>query len=64
MGAAIQGGLVAGLDLGSVLVDITPHMDQMAAEGMRFEHAYVAASSCVPSRNALMTGRHSSPPAC
>jgi len=25
MGAAIQGGLVAGLDLGPVLVDITPH---------------------------------------
>jgi len=25
MGAAIQGGLVAGLDLGHVLVDITPH---------------------------------------
>jgi molecular chaperone DnaK len=25
MGAAIQGGLIAGLDVGSVLVDITPH---------------------------------------
>ena len=25
MGAAIQGGLIAGLDLGPVLVDITPH---------------------------------------
>ncbi len=25
MGAAVQGGLIAGLDVGSVLVDITPH---------------------------------------
>ena len=25
MGAAIQGGLIAGIDVGPVLVDITPH---------------------------------------
>ncbi|MEM8971684.1 MAG: sulfatase [Pseudomonadota bacterium] len=44
---------------GSPIENITPHMDQMAAEGMRFEHAYMVAASCVPSRNALMSGRHS-----
>jgi len=25
MGAAVQGGLIAGVDVGTVLVDITPH---------------------------------------
>lgn len=44
---------------GSRVPDITPHMDQLAAEGLRFAHAYNAAPSCVPSRNAYMTGRHS-----
>ncbi|MEO0586656.1 MAG: sulfatase-like hydrolase/transferase [Planctomycetota bacterium] len=44
---------------GNTLADITPHMDQMAAEGLRFQHAYVVSPSCVPSRNALMTGRFS-----
>jgi N-sulfoglucosamine sulfohydrolase len=45
---------------GSQLKDITPHMDRLSSEGMRFEHAYVAAPSCVPSRTIFMTGRHSS----
>lgn len=44
---------------GSQVPDLTPHMDQLAAEGLRFLHAYNAAPSCVPSRNAFMTGRHS-----
>ncbi len=33
MGAAIQGGLIAGLDLGPVLVDITPHTLGIACIG-------------------------------
>lgn len=36
----------------------TTHLDQMAAEGMRLTSFYVAASSCTPSRAALLTGRY------
>lgn len=35
----------------------TPHLDQMAAEGMRWLQFYSAAPVCTPSRAALMTGR-------
>ncbi|MCH7726871.1 MAG: sulfatase [Planctomycetes bacterium] len=36
----------------------TPHIDRMAAEGMRFTDFYVAASVCSASRAALLTGRY------
>ena len=29
----------------------TPHLDQMAQEGMRFTHFYAGATVCAPSRN-------------
>lgn len=35
----------------------TPHLDKLAAGGMRFEHCY-SLPLCTPSRVALMTGQH------
>ncbi|GGD11846.1 sulfatase family protein [Aquisalinus flavus] len=46
-------------DFGAYGVDIsTPHFDQLARDGVLFDNAYVAASSCSPSRNSLITGRY------
>ncbi len=36
----------------------TPHIDRLAAEGMRFTQAYAGATVCAPSRCSLMTGLH------
>ncbi len=35
----------------------TPHLDRLAAEGMRFTQGYAAAAVCSPSRAALLTGK-------
>lgn len=37
----------------------TPHIDRMAAEGMRFTQAYAGSPVSAPSRATLMTGQHS-----
>lgn len=34
----------------------TPNMDQLAAEGMRFNRAYAASPICTPSRSVMFTG--------
>lgn len=36
----------------------TPHLDRMAAEGMRFTQFYAGSPVCAPSRSVLMTGKH------
>jgi len=36
----------------------TPHMDCLAAEGMRFDRAYTASPVCGPARSALFTGTY------
>ena len=42
---------------GCPIPDITPNIDTLAAKGLRFEHAHVAATACYPSRTAISTGR-------
>jgi arylsulfatase A len=36
----------------------TPRLDRLAAEGVRCTDFYIASPSCMPSRGALLTGRH------
>ncbi len=36
----------------------TPHLDRLAAEGVRFTDAYAGCTVCAPSRSALLTGLH------
>lgn len=37
----------------------TPHLDQMAREGMRFNNLFAGSSVCAPTRCCLLTGKHS-----
>ncbi|MCX8037887.1 MAG: arylsulfatase [Candidatus Sumerlaeia bacterium] len=39
-------------------VILTPNIDQLAAEGIRFTDAYAGSTVCAPSRCALLTGLH------
>ena len=39
--------------------NLTPNLDAIAQEGMRFDRCYVANSICAPSRATLLTGKHS-----
>ena len=40
-------------------VNQTPHLDRLAAGGMKFSHAMVTNSICTPSRATLLTGKYS-----
>lgn len=46
---------------GGILADVapTPHLDALAAEGMRFDRCMVGNSICGPSRATILTGKHS-----
>ena len=37
----------------------TPHLDQLAREGLRFTDAHTSSSVCTPTRYGLLTGRYS-----
>ncbi|VAX37138.1 Sulfatase [hydrothermal vent metagenome] len=36
----------------------TPHIDQLAKEGMKFNKAFLTCSSCSPTRSSIITGRY------
>lgn len=36
----------------------TPHLDRLAADGLRFTQFYAGSTVCAPSRSVLMTGQH------
>jgi len=36
----------------------TPNVDQLAAEGIRFQQGYATAATCTPSRYSLLTGSY------
>ncbi len=38
--------------------NITPNLDKLASQGMRFTNAYVNIAICQPSRQSIMTGRY------
>ena len=40
-------------------INTTPHLDRIAAEGMRFENCFCTNSICAPSRAVILTGRYS-----
>lgn len=41
------------------IVNKTPHLDRLAAEGVRFTNSFVTNSICTPSRATLLTGQYS-----
>ena len=45
-------------------LDITPNLDRMAAEGVRFEHAFTCQPVCGPARAVLQTGKYAAEVGC
>lgn len=45
-------------------LDITPNLDQMAAEGVRFENAFTCQPVCGPARAGLQTGKYATEVRC
>ena len=40
-------------------INVTPHIDRLAAEGARLDHCFCTNSICAPSRATILTGVHS-----
>src|SRR5687768_18598293 len=40
-------------------INVTPNMDRLAREGMRFDRCFAENSICTPSRAAILTGKYS-----
>lgn len=43
---------------GCQLPETTPHIDRLAAEGLRYRYAHVQVGNCYPSRNVMFSGRY------
>lgn len=50
-------GCTGARDVYNQSADVSPHLDRMAAQGMRFTHGYANSALCSPTRFALITGR-------
>jgi len=48
---------VYGNGFGGVTQSLSPEIDQLAAEGVRFTSAFCASPQCVPSRTSVLTGQ-------
>jgi len=45
-------------------LDITPNLDRMACEGVRFEYAFTCQPVCGPARSCLQTGKYATETGC
>ncbi len=43
---------------GGPIKDLTPHIDRLATQGLRFMHAYSTVAVCQPTRQVMFTGRY------
>ena len=43
---------------------VTPHLDRLAAEGVRFEHAFTCQPVCGPARACIQTGKYATEVGC
>ncbi len=44
---------------GNPMSNLTPNMDKLASQGIRFQHAHVSSAISMPCRQSMMTGLHS-----
>jgi len=43
---------------GCKLPETSPHIDQLAEQGLRFRYGHVVVGNCMPSRNVMLSGRY------